>query len=122
MAADGHSPFNQSSSVKSRILRGAFQIRARPDSAARELDTVDARHHEIGDQQIEFVPVEGGKRGVAIGDGDHIMARPLKRSGKKGAHRVVVFSQQDARRGHVPYVMSLTIPATVGVGTLPNHK
>ena len=26
MAADGHSPFNQSSSVKSRILRGAHQI------------------------------------------------------------------------------------------------
>ena len=24
MAADGHSPFNQSSSVKSRILRGAL--------------------------------------------------------------------------------------------------
>ena len=35
MAADGHSPFNQSSSVKSRILRGALNAGA--DSVAYHL-------------------------------------------------------------------------------------
>ena len=77
-----------------------LQFRARTDGAAGEFDAVDARHHDVGDQQLEFVLVKGGQRGVAIGDGVHVMARTLKRARKKSAHGVVVFSQQYARRGH----------------------
>ena len=62
-------------------------------AATRQLDTVNARHLNIGEKQIEDLTLERGQRGVAILKRLHFMTGTAQRRSQKAAQGVIIFSK-----------------------------
>ena len=69
--------------------------------ALRQLQSGEARHFDIGDQQIGFEPLQFAPRGFAIGGGGEHFDIGFQRQQRRerAAHHCLIFSQQDADHG-----------------------
>ncbi len=83
-----------------------LDVRVELGGAARQLDPIHLRHHDVGEKQFERLfakPVVGGE---AIVERGHVVAGVLQRLHEKAAHVVVVFGQQDT--GHqIPLAITI---------------
>ena len=85
-----------------------------------QFDAVDARHDDVGQQQVVAPDLERRQGLVAVAARGHQMSRAPERVAQKHAQGVVVFSKEYARHVRQPLVsasaLTLTAPA------LPNRK
>ena len=65
---------------------------------ARDLDTVHARHDDIGQQQVPFL-VQNRDRLFAVGAGGHLIAGALQGAAQEAAQRVVIFGEENSGHG-----------------------
>jgi N-formylglutamate amidohydrolase len=83
------------------------QLRQERADPARQLDAVDARHDDVGEEEIE-IGVPGERQGrIAVANRLHLVAGPLKGSREEGAHVVIVFGEEYSRhRASDPQIYS----------------
>ena len=85
MAADGHSPFNQSSSVKSRILRGALKVNSydlepgKPPIVVARINTVASQGVEVLEVDVQVQIASGVPAFTVAGLPDKAMAESRER-------------------------------------------
>jgi len=64
-------------------------------TAAGEFDPVEARHHDVGEQQVEHFAFQRLQGAFAIGIVLHVMPGTAQRRRQEAAHRIIVFREQD---------------------------
>ena len=74
-------------------FEGGIQL----DRPLGQLDPVHARHHDIGEEQVEGQALDAFKGVAAVAEIGHRMAGLDQRRGKELAQRFIVFRQKDMR-------------------------
>ena len=73
------------------------QFRQQGTDAARQLDAVDARHDDVGEQEVEIGDTGEREGGIAVAHRIHLVAGALERPCEKRAHVVVVLGEEYSR-------------------------
>ncbi len=66
---------------------------------AGDLDAVDARHDDVGEQEVPAALVQRLQRLLAVGAGPDVIAGALQGPRQEPAQGIVVFGQEDTRHG-----------------------